>query len=91
MLYGSQSRFVWTDAEGTTHIIEQGEGGEQGCPLMPAVFVLAQHDGLVAASQNLLPSERVFSSLDDLYLVTTRREQASRSGSQLGRLSGTLA
>ena len=72
MLYGSQSRFLWTDAAGTTHEILQGEGGEQGCPLMPALFALAQHEGLVAASRNLLPSERLFAFLDDLYVVTTR-------------------
>ena len=39
---------------------------------MPALFALAQHEGLVAASRNLLPSERLFAFLDDLYVVTTR-------------------
>ncbi len=71
-LYGSQSRFLWTDDSGEQHVIEQGEGGEQGCPLMPALFALAQHDALVEASGNLLPSERIFSFLDDLYLITCR-------------------
>ena len=51
MLYGSQSRFLWTDAEGTVHTIEQGEGGEQGCPLMPALYALAQHDALASSYQ----------------------------------------
>ena len=32
MLYGSESRFLWTDDDGVTHIITQAEGGEQGCP-----------------------------------------------------------
>ena len=71
-LYGSLSRFVWTDDKGEQHVIEQAEGGEQGCPLMPALYALAQHDALVRASENLLPSERILSFLDDLYVVTCR-------------------
>ena len=73
MLYGSQSCFLWTDDAGVTHEVVQGEGGEQGCPLMPALFALAQHEGLVAAARSLQPGERVLSFLDDLYVVTTRR------------------
>ena len=72
MLYGSESRFLWTDASGATHEILQGEGGEQGCPLMPALFALAQHDALAAADRDLQSGERLLSFLDDLYLVTTR-------------------
>jgi len=72
MLYGSESCFLWTDDDGVTHIITQAEGGEQGCPLMPALYALAQHDALVAASRELLPSERLYSFLDDLYVVTSR-------------------
>ena len=49
LLYGSESRFLWKDAKGTTHTIRQAEGGEQGDPLMPALYALAQHDGLVEA------------------------------------------
>jgi hypothetical protein len=71
-LYGTQSRFVWRDDVGNEHIIEQMEGGEQGCPLMPALFALAQHDALVQASGNMLPDELLFSFLDDLYVVTSR-------------------
>ncbi len=71
-LYGSQSRFLWHDAQGEELIIEQGQGGEQGCPLMPALYALAQHDALAEASGNLLPSEHLFSFLDDLYVVTCR-------------------
>jgi len=77
MLYGSRSRFLWSDANGTTHEIEQGEGGEQGCPLMSALYALAQHDALVAASANMQRGERVFSFLDDLYVVTTRQRAHS--------------
>ena len=47
-------------------------GGEQGCPLMPALYSLAQHDALVEADGHLLPTELLFAFLDDLYVVTTR-------------------
>ena len=36
-LYGTLSRFIWYDDEGNQHTIHQAEGGEQGCPLMPAL------------------------------------------------------
>ena len=72
MLYGQESRFLWTDDAGETHIIRQAEGGEQGDPLMPALFALAQHDALVAADGELLPDEHVFSFLDDLYVTTSK-------------------
>ena len=62
----------WTDDAGTVHTIRQAEGGEQGCPLMPALYSLAQHDALAAADAELLPSEVVLSFLDDLYIVTSR-------------------
>ena len=71
-LYGTNSRFLWTDASGVQHTIEQAEGGEQGCQLMPALFALAQHDALVTASGNLFLDELIFSFLDDLYVVTSR-------------------
>ena len=75
-LYGTQSRFLWIDDEGQEHIIVQGEGGEQGDPLMPALYSLAQHDALVEADGELGPSERILSFLDDLYVVTSRERAA---------------
>ena len=71
-LYGSTSRFLWDHENGEQVIIEQGEGGEQGCPLMPALFALAQHDALAAASGEMMPDEYIFAFLDDLYIVTSR-------------------
>ena len=41
LLSGSTSRFVWQDDDGQQHSKEQVEGGEQGCPLMSALFALA--------------------------------------------------
>ena len=40
-LYGSESRFLWYDDRGRGHTIRQAEGGEQGSPLMPALYSLA--------------------------------------------------
>ena len=72
LFYARQSKHLWTDDEGNTHEILQGEGGEQGDPLMPALFALGQHDALAAASANLAPGERLLAFLDDLYVTTTR-------------------
>jgi hypothetical protein len=77
MLYSTESRFLWTDSDGATHEILQGEGGEQGCPLMPALFALAQHDALVSAAGKLQPNERLFAFLDDLYVVSTPTRAAT--------------
>ena len=41
--YGAPSEYIWEDNEGVHHTILQGEGGEQGDPLMPALFSLGQH------------------------------------------------
>ena len=51
------------------HSVVQAEGGEQGDPLMPAVYVLGQHPALQAASATLLPGETVFAYLDDVHAV----------------------
>ena len=41
--YGQPSTYLWTDDAGVAHEVRQGEGGEQGDPLMPALHSLAQH------------------------------------------------
>ena len=75
-LYGTASRFLWRDDAGEQHIIEQAEGGEQGDPLMPALYALAQHAALAAASQRLHEGDWLFAYLDDLYVETTRARAA---------------
>ena len=40
--YSSASTYIWEDDVGVVHDVVQGEGGEQGDPLMPAL--LAFHD-----------------------------------------------
>ena len=50
---GSPSSYLWEDSEGVVHEVLQGEGGEQGDALMPALFSLGQHDTLVAIQGRL--------------------------------------
>ena len=54
--YGRPSKYVWEDEQGEVHEVFQGEGGEQGDPLMPALFALGQHTALVAIQNHLLPT-----------------------------------
>ena len=75
MWYGTRSTFVWTDENGESHLVEQAEGGEQGDPLMPALFCLAVRPALQAAQGMLQSGEGVFAYLDDVYLLT-RPERA---------------
>ena len=49
------------------HEIRQGEGGEQGDPLMPALFALGQHQALEAILQ---PSDILMVFVDDVYVTT---------------------
>jgi hypothetical protein len=37
LFYGTASKYTWYDDDGTAHAVRQGEGGEQGDPLMPAL------------------------------------------------------
>ena len=53
------------------HDVHQGEGGEQGDALMPALFALGQHQALVAVHDQLTPHERLFVFLDDICVVCT--------------------
>ena len=69
MWYGSPSTYVWLDSVGQPHRALQAEGGEQGDPLMPALFALAMHQALVALQPELRPEERSLAFLDDLYLT----------------------
>ena len=72
LAYGGQSRYIWTDSEGVPHDVVQGEGGEQGDPLMLALYALGQHAALQRTNARLQQGELLLAYLDDLYLVTTR-------------------
>ena len=69
MFYGAPSHYIWHSATGEAHIISQAEGGEQGDPLMPALFSLGQRSALQTIQQHLLPNESLLAFLDDVYVV----------------------
>ena len=71
MFYGSSSQYPWEDDAGDALQIEQGEGCEQGDPLMPLLFALGQHRSLMAVQNRLRESEKISAFLDDVYVITT--------------------
>ena len=63
-------RFLnWEDDGGVTHTATQGEGREQGDVLMPVPYSLGQHGALQSVASHLLPGQRLFAFLDDVYVV----------------------
>ena len=54
MFYGSPSEYLWEDSFGVVHTIPQGEGREQGDPLMPLLFAVGQHQALEAVKGQLV-------------------------------------
>ncbi len=71
MSYASPTRYRWHDDEGKGHDITQGEGGEQGDPLMPLLFALGIHDALEEVSRQLRPDEDLCAFLDDVYALAS--------------------
>ena len=69
-LYGTPSTYLWYDQHSNPHTVLQGDGGEQGDPLMPAMFSLALHTALTSISPHLQPGETLLAYLDDLYVVS---------------------
>ena len=69
MFYSEPSEYVWHDADGTAHIIQQAEGGEQGDPLMPALYSLGQHGALEAVHAQMQPNELLVAFLDDVITI----------------------
>ena len=62
-LYGNPSSHLWEDDLGETHEIMQGEGGEQGDPLMPMFHALLPNLSFYRMSASLLSSTTSSSSL----------------------------
>ena len=74
--FGAPRSYTWTDRHGCSHDIAQGEGGEQGETLMPALYSLAQHPALEEVQAQLPDGEANFAYLDDRYvLAPTERVQ----------------
>ena len=69
--YSSPSSYVWYDRHCEAHHVAQGEGGEQGDPLMPCLFAAALHPALTAIQQAMAPGDGCLAFLDDVYLLTT--------------------
>ena len=66
LFYGQPSRYLFEDEQGIAHTIWQGEGGEQGDALMPALFALGIDHALREAAQLLLADELLLAYLDEL-------------------------
>lgn len=76
MFYQTPSQYVWQDDTGKEQVITQGEGGEQGDALMPALYALGQHEALKSAAQQLHPDDQIMAYLDDVYLLTNKDRAA---------------
>ena len=66
--YARESVYVWA-AGSQAHRITQAEGGEQGDPLMPALFALAFAPALRDLHADLRPDEQALAFFDDAYLL----------------------
>ena len=76
MFYSNPSTYLWEDELGVTQHIAQGEGGEQGDPLMPLLFSLGQHKSVVEAQARLSGNERLLAFLDDICSMPDRVSEA---------------
>ena len=59
----------------TVNFVPQGEGREQGHPLMPLLFCLGQHRGLCVVAERLGPREDLVAFLDDVCAQRTVQQQ----------------
>ena len=66
--YAQPSHYVWLDGEREQQTVVQGEGGEQGDPLMPLPIALGIHDALEQVASQLLHGESLFAFLGDVYV-----------------------
>ena len=74
MFYGTPSEYLWEDDDGEVHKIAQGEGGEQGDPMMPLLYSLGQHRALEAIDREMGANQHLMAFLDDIFFVTMPRE-----------------
>ena len=55
IFYSAPSQYWWEEM-GIVHVVDQGEGGEQGDALMPLLFCLGQNDAFKAVSHSWMTS-----------------------------------
>ena len=70
VFHNNPSTCLWEDELGVTQHVAQGEGGEQGDPLMPLLFALGQHKSLVEAQARLSGNERSLAFFDDIHIAS---------------------
>ena len=85
MFYSSPSVYIWEDAEGVEHSILQGEGGEQGDPLMPLLYSLGQHTALEVTQEEHTREECLLAYFDDIYVVSPVPDRVSQVYATLQR------
>ena len=68
--YVRESIYLWCAGE-HSHRICQSEGGEQGDPLVPALFSVALAPALHDLQRELRPTEQVLAYLDDVYMLAS--------------------
>ena len=88
--FGSPSTYLWEDEMGVTHEIPQGDGGEEGDPLMPLLFALRQHTSLVGVMRScsrawMTCMRRVDFSGWRQYTTPLRKNSSSTSTCSTGR------
>ena len=66
--YARESVYLWHAGE-HSHCISQLKGGEQGDPLMPALFSVALAPALHDLQRELRPTEQVLAYLDDVDIL----------------------
>ena len=71
--------YLWQDDFGEAHTVHQGEGGEQGDPVMPLLFSLGQHSALEAVNSRLQEDDKLMAFLDDVYVVNPRPDSVLHS------------
>ena len=79
--YEGESTHLWRDISGHFHKVGSTKGFDQGCPLAAAAFAIGQRSVLDPFLQQLLqldPNAKLFSYLDDTYLVIAK-EVAART------------
>eukprot|EP00959_Pyramimonas_sp_CCMP1952_P143426 3002513-Pyramimonas_sp.AAC.1 len=74
--YGAQSEFRWASENWRSHVVFQGDGGEQGDALIPGLFCLAMQPALQAIQVRILPGAEVVAYLGDVH-VTCDPEDAA--------------